>query len=1338
MRKYFGIHNHTMYSNLRLLDSINRPKDLIDTAIKLNLSGIAITDHESLGAHVEVNKYAEEIYKEHPDFTIALGNEIYLINERGNEQKKYYHFILLAKDIIGHRALRELSSTAWFYGYEARRQERVPTTKEELINIVEQYKGHLIATTACIGGELPSLLLAKWKSLPKEENDNFMNTLLNEEVQQYNNKINNFLGLMLKLFGEDFYIECAPSDKPDQILVNQLLREVAEEWNIKMVVGTDAHYLTKEQRAIHKAYLTSKEGEREVDEFYEFARLMDSDEVIQLLNLSFENKSFIEEILDNTLEVQNKIKRYSLFHKQDIPEVPVKDYAPFAWWGVNNDYADDMKHSYPTLCKLFTSKDPQDRYWVNENWNKLDEMNKGWVYACETGDYTYLDRLEEEARVKSIISEKLETNMFRYPNTLQHYIDLIWECGSMVGAGRGSSCAALNHYLMGITQLDPIEWDLPFFRYLNEERIELGDIDIDICPSKRPLILQKIKEERGQWLETDQEWAKENLGCTLIATYGTEGARSAVLTACRGYRGPGAGYTIEGSTRDNEEWATIYKEGIDVDDARYMSSLIPEERGFTWSISDVYYGNKDKERKPVAAFVKEVDKYPGLLDIILAIEGLVNKRGSHASGVILFNGDPFEHSAFMKTPNGEVITQYDLHDAEYMGLTKYDFLVTEVQDKLVQAIELMQYDNELPSNLSLREIYDKYFHPNVIPLQDEKIWDALSNVSVINTFQFDSPVGAQAAKKIQPHNVLEMADANGLMRLMGEEGEMRPLDKYVRNKKNIDLWYKEMDNWGLTKDEQKTLEPYFLKSYGVPPSQEQLMTMLMDKDICNFSLGEANMARKIVGKKQMSKIPELHNMVLERASSKKLGEYVWKYGAGPQMGYSFSIIHALAYSFIGVQTLYIATHWNPIYWNTACLIVNSGATDPDNGGQTDYSKIAKAMGEIIEAGINMSLVNINSSDYGFLPDAKNNRILYGMKAVLNINDDLIEATIANRPYSSPKDYYQRVHPKKPAMISLIKGGAFDDMMDRKQCMAWFIYETCDKKSRLTLQNLPTLMKRNMLPVDTDERKMAKRIYEFTRYLKAKCRKTAADPVYKLDDRAMNFLAEINFDYNYRNPYELDAKVWDKYYQGWMDVFREWIKADSEQILQTLNDEIFLDDWKKYADGNLSHWEMEALCFYYHEHELLHLNKGKYGIVDFKDLKPYPVVEEVWHRGGKNINIFKLNKICGTCIAKNKTKSTVSLLTTSGVVTVKFRKEYFALFDKQISQKGADGVKHVVEKSWFNRGNMIVVMGIRSEDNFVVKKYASSSGHQLYRIESIDDNGDIILQTERASGIAEDE
>lgn len=130
-----------------------------------------------------------------------------------------------------------------------------------------------------------------------------------------------------------------------------------------------------------------------------------------------------------------------------------------------------------------------------------------------------------------------------------------------------------------------------------------------------------------------------------------------------------------------------------------------------------------------------------------------------------------------------------------------------------------------------------------------------------------------------------------VMRLMtAEKGAETPMEKYIRYKNNLDLWYKEMYTFGLTPNERDYLEPYFKSSYGVPPSQEQLMLMLMDKNICNFTLAEANAARKIVGKKQMSKIPELHQKILERASSEKLGKYVWENGVGPQMGYSFSVV----------------------------------------------------------------------------------------------------------------------------------------------------------------------------------------------------------------------------------------------------------------------------------------------------------------------------------------------------------------------------------------------------------------------------------------------------------------
>lgn len=1329
MQSYFNCHSHTVYSNIRLIDSINQPEELIDKAIELGLSGIAITDHECLSAHVRAEKYMKTIQEKYPDFVLALGNEIYLTDTRECGQK-YYHFILIAKDAIGHRALRELSSQAWMSSYTDRIIERVPTLKEELTNIVNKFPGHLIATSACIGGELSQniLLYQAARRINDKENALF-----------YYQKIHNFLTFCTDLFKDDFYLECAPGTSDDQILVNQVLLKISEIYNIKLVVGTDAHYLTKDDRAVHKGYLNSKEGDREVDAFYEFTYLMDYSEVSELLNHSFHDEQVVKTILTNTLEIEKKISKYSLFHKQDIPSVEVKDYPKSAWWGNNNDYADDM-NQFPTLKKLFVSDDIQDRYWINQCWDKLNEIGHGWNQYLEDGDSRYLEELEEEARVKSIISQKLETNMFRYPNTLQHYINLIWDCGSMVGAGRGSSCAALNHYLMGITQLDPIKWNLPFFRYLNEERAEIGDIDLDLCPSKVRMILDKIADERSNmFYDSVPVWAKQLFGCTRIATFGTEQTKSAILAACRGYR------------------SEDYPDGIDIDQAQYMASLVPQERGFLWSIKEVVYGDKEKNRKPITSFIREVNNFPGLLDIIIAIEGVINKRSSHASGILFFDKDPFEHCAFMKTPSGEIITQWDLHDVEYMGLTKYDALVTEVQDKIVQTIKFLQEDDEIEKDLTLREIYNKYLHPEVLPINDPKIWDALGNNSVINIFQFEGDEGLKAAKQIQPRSILEMSDANGLMRLMGEEGQERPIDKYCRYKNDISLWYKEMDNFGLTKAEQKTLEPYFKPSYGVPPSQEQLMKMLMDPDICGFSLAEANAARKIVGKKQMKKIPALRKQVLSQAKSEKLGQYVWRFGAGPQMGYSFSVIHALAYSFIGAQTLYLGTHWNPIYWDTACLVVNSGSLEETTNendeieleedsadkkkksNNTDYGKVAKALNEIINTGINVSLVNINNSDFGFKPDVVNNRILFGLKGLLNINDDLIKVIIKNRPYSSIKDFYQKVKPNKQAMISLIKGGAFDEMMDRKMAMAWYIWETCDKKAKLNLQNFPTLLKQNLVPLDTDERKLAFKVYEFNRYLKKICKKPEQYPLdYDLDLRAVDFLYQIDCEELIELDHLLNMKKWDKVYQSYMNVFREWLHLNEKEILDELNGRIFKADWDKYAkNANLSAWEMEVLCFYKHEHELAKVNYKKYGLTNFFDLPANPEIEHTFYKGGKAINLFKLSRICGTCIAKNKPKSTVTILTTDGVVNVKFRKDYFALFDKQISEKGSDGKKHVVEKSWFNRGNMIMVQGIRLGNTFITKKYKSSIGHQLYHILDITEDGDLILQTERYKGDIEE-
>ena len=1259
--------------------------------------------------------YQQELLKEHPDFKVALGNEIYLTDTRDMGQR-YYHFILIAKNKEGHRALRELSSRAWMNSYWDRGMERVPTLKSDMEEIMKKYPGSLIATTACLGGELSV---------------NTLNLINAEATGDKNgaeiahNNIVNFMLWCKEIFKDDFYVECAPGASRDQILVNKRLVSIAQAFGLKMVIGSDAHYLKKEDRYVHKAYLNSKGGEREVDEFYEFAYLQTNEEIIENLKKSDFSEDYIMQMFDNSYGIFEKIENFSLAHKQTIPKVSVPDYPKKSF---------DKEH-YPILASMFESDDKVNRYWVNKCVDKLEKLD---LY-----NDTYLSRLEEEADIKQTISEKLETNMFSYPVTLEHYVNLFWECGSMVGAGRGSSCSGLNHYLLGITQLDPIKWNLPFWRYLNKERVELGDIDLDLCPSKRPRILNEIKKERGQFFRPDiDELSRENLGCTLIATFGTEGTRSTILTACRGYRAEG------------------FPDGIDVDTAQYLSSLIPSERGFLWSLSDVINGNPEKDRKPITLFINEVNQYPGLLDIMIGIEGLVNKRSSHASGVILFDEDPYEFGSFMRTPKGEIITAYDLHMCEAAGMTKYDFLVTEVQDKLTEAIRLLQDYGEVESDLTLREIYDKYFHPNVLPIEDQNIWKALQENSVLNIFQFDSEVGSQAAKKIKPKSMLEMADANGLMRLMtSEKGQESPMDKYIRYKNNINLWYQEMDNYGLTKQEQEYLKPYFESSYGVPPSQEQLMRMLMDEHLCHFSLKDANAARKVVGKKQMNKIPALRQQVLDQAASPCLGNYIWTCGVGPQMGYSFSIIHALAYSFIGFQTMYIATRWNPIYWNTACLIVNSGSLeeesdfeeDEDTGEvakkkekTTDYGKIAKALGDIIGKGIKVSLVDINKSSYSFEPDADNNVILFGMKALSNVGGPIIDQIIANRPYIGIADFMARCPLNKSAMFSLIKAGAFDKIEEkwakelgvepRQLVMTYYISKVCEAKKRITLQNFNGLIQHDLIPEELD---LQKRVFNFTKYLKANKK---VGKYFVFDNICEEFYSKY-FDMDLLEVINgltcIEQTKWEKIYKSTMDKARDWIKENQNEILEKFNTILFKEMWDKYAGKSISAYEMESLCFYYHEHELKDVKMNKYGIVDFNDLSSEPAIDYFFKRNGRDLPIYKISKIIGTVIGKNDTRSSITLLTTTGVVNVKFTKEYFAMYNRQLSEKQPDGTKKVVEKGWFTRGVKLLVAGYRRDDTFVAKTYKNNGFHQIYKIVNVTDNGELELVHDR-QGMSNDE
>ena len=962
------------------------------------------------------------------------------------------------------------------------------------------------------------------------------------------------------------------------------------------------------------------------------------------------------------MEIYSKIEEFTLFRKQQVPQVPVKDYPKVM-----------SKMGYKTLDYLYSSDNPQERYWVNYCCDKLKELN--------LFNDIYLARLEEEADIQKVIGEKLGTCMFAYPIFLQHYIDSFWKLGSTVGAGRGSACSGLNHYLLGITQLDPIKYNLPYWRYSNKERIELGDIDIDICPSKREEIFKSIREERGE------------LGCVQVATFGTETTRSAIATACRGYR-----------SKD-------FPDGIDNDIAQYMTSLAPSERGFVWPVHDLVYGNEEKDRKPVKNFLAEVKKYPGLLEIIEKIEGLINHRGIHASGVLFFNDDPYETSSFMKASSGAIITQDSLHSSEYCSNVKFDFLVTEIQDVIVQCLNMLSEYNEVDQNLNLRQLYDKYLHPDVLPIDDDKMWNVLAEGKVLKLFQFDSQVGSQTVKMLRPRSPREMANCNSVMRLMAaEKGGETPTERYKRMKDNMSRWYDEMSRWHLREVDQKTLEHYYLETYATPAQQEDMMMILMDPDICGFSLKEANDARKICAKKQMNRIEELHELVLSKAVNQRLGEYVWETAIKPQMGYSFSLIHSLAYSFVGLQTIYLATYFDPVYWNTACLRVDAGL---DEDASSNYGKIAKAVGNIIHRGIPMSLIDINKSGYMFEPDVETGSILFGMKGLNGVGGEIIQDIIENRPYKSFNDFQERVKVKKPVLISLIKSGAFDKFGDREDIMREYIWSICEPKKRLTLQNFNGLMERNLIP---EELTFEKRLFVFNKALRKYCK---LDEYYTLPDNFYEFYEEF-FDVDLTTIYNgyivIDQKIWQKLYTKGMDKARDYLRNHQEEMLQQLNQTLFDEIWNKYAAGTLATWEMDSLGFYYHDHPMKKLDKLSYNIRAYNSLPDNPPVERTFKRNGIDIPLFKTCRVVGAVVAKDDNKSCVSILTPeSGVITVKMNRDYYARLNRQMSQVQADGTKKVMEKGWFTRGTLLMFNGFKRSGMFFTKTYRHTKSHQCYRI-----------------------
>lgn len=467
----------------------------------------------------------------------------------------------------------------------------------------------------------------------------------------------------------------------------------------------------------------------------------------------------------------------------------------------------------------------------------------------------------------------------------------------------------------------------------------------------------------------------------------------------------------------------------------------------------------------------------------------------------------------------------------------------------------------------------------------------------------------------------------------------------------------------------------------------------------------------------------------------------------------------MAYSYVGIQTLLLATEYSDIYWNCACLITNAGGADLLDADDVDrdeedeeedtkkkknksvnYGKISIALGKSKKDGLNVLPPDINESDLIFKPDATKGAIIYGLKGIDRIGTTLVYEIIKNRPYTSISDFMSKVKVNKTQMISLIKSGAFDILhTDRIQAMNDYLDIIADKKKRITLQNMMMLIKKDLIPSSLE---FEVKVFNFNKYIK----QFSDSTTYHLDNIAMKFYSE-HFDMDLLSEVKVNAlesystikqTVWDNIYKKAMNPVRDWMKANQEQILAALNKSLYDEVVQKYALGDINKWDMDSLGTYCHDHELKNLKIETYGIENFDWLDPEPKISsEFRSKDGGIIRLYEITRICGTIIDKDKNKSTVTILTPSmQVVNVKVWKNQYAKWDRQISRKNPDGTKTIIEKSFFARGNKIIVTGIRRDDDFVPKKYKNTSYPLFEKIEEMDKDGFITKSTTERAEVEE--
>lgn len=1017
-KRFAHLHQHTQYS---LLDGAAKLKDLLKWAKEVTPEGtqpaLAMTDHGNMHGAVHFYNYATGM-----GVKPIIGYEAYVVPGEGTRrdrtrgqdgEKGIFHLTLLARDFEGYQNLCRLSSRGYTEGYYYK-----PRIDHELLR--EHHKG-VIAFSGCLGSEVQQLLLQGREDDAKQR-----------------------LIWYRDLFGENYYIEIQDHGLPEQKKNNPILRAWAQELGIGMVATNDGHYVKKSDATAHETLLaiqtkaTLADENRfkfPCDEFY-VKNLEEMQAALPVADWGeepFDNTAHIADLCNVDLPVGKKrvyqmpalpipegrtmaeelrvqtyagaVKRYPAY----LTEGLLRDYAARSLAELGGDDATrvlartngcdaatcDLDTLYTLLAFLGSEweargKAAGEKYTPYPALEKMEEDTKTLpAYVGADAQAAGTDDLTAHHTHALVILRRAEyelsvINNMGFPDyflIVADYINWAKDHDISVGPGRGSGAGSIVAYAIRITNLDPLEFELLFERFLNPDRISMPDFDIDFNDARRVEVIQYVQDKYGE-----EKVAQ-------IATFGTMASKACLKDVAR----------VMGL-----EYAKVDK----------VSKLIPIKFGKSYSLEQARDAVPD-----IAQMLAEDAQLLEAYEFAQKLEGLTRHASVHAAGVVIGKTKLTDIVPVMRDTSGAgMVCQYDMKAVEDIGLIKMDFLGLRTLSFLDEAKRILKESRGISVDFDQMEIRLPGEAQQPIPYDDKLTYDLMSRGDTKGVFQLEGAGIADASRRLKPRRLADIIALSALYR----PGPMENIPTYVRRHHGLEEVDYVRDGFP---NSAQWLEKILKETYGIPVYQEQIMQIA--SEVAGYSLGGADLLRRAMGKKDAEEMKRQRQLFVKGAQENgvpteegnKLFDLLDAFA-----NYGFNKSHSAAYGVITYQTAWLKANY-PVEFMAALLTVE----------RKDSDKVAEYISDARKMDVHVLPPDINRSAADFAVQGE--EILFGLYAIKGLGETAVQKILEERerggPYKSLSDFCARLGSKvcnRKGMESLIKSGAFDQFGERKQLL----------------------------------------------------------------------------------------------------------------------------------------------------------------------------------------------------------------------------------------------------------------------------------------------------------------